>query len=155
MPGDTSQASTWLNDTNRDSSRDAAHDVTRSASPASAATGKARNPAGANHAQGLLKLAKRSFFGWWQNHPLHIAADVAKPYLDDYARSKPLQLLGIAAGLGALAVLIKPWRLVSATGLAALAVKSTNVPATLLSFLSQSTARAPEPARSHFSKGPP
>ena len=86
----------------------------------------------------IWQFAKLALAGWWQHHPLQIAAHVAKPYLNDYARKKPLQLLGLAAGLGVLAVVVKPWRLVSVTGLAALAAKSTNLPATLLSFITRS-----------------
>ena len=81
------------------------------------------------------QIAKQAAFGWWQHHPAHLALDAGRPYLDTYARDKPLRLLGIAAGVGALAVVVKPWRLVSATGLAVTAWKSTNLPATLLTFI--------------------
>lgn len=86
----------------------------------------------------LAKFAKFGLAGWWQHHPLHAALHIARPYLGDYARNKPLQLIGLAAGLGALAVMTKPWRLVSITGLAALAVKSTDLPSTVLAFINRS-----------------
>ena len=91
------------------------------------------------------QIAKQAVIGWWQHHPARIAVEAGRPYLDSYARNKPLQLLGIAAGVGALAVVVKPWRLVSAAGLAATAWKSTNLPATLLSYIT-SGASGPKAA---------
>lgn len=83
----------------------------------------------------ILQFAKHAVSGWWKYHPAHMAVDAGRPYLVSYARNKPWQLLGVAAGVGALAILVKPWRLVSMTGLAVAAVKSSNLSATALSFL--------------------
>lgn len=80
----------------------------------------------------------RAVMAWWQHHPVQVAVDVGRPFLNNYARDKPLQLLGMAVATGAAVVLIKPWRLVSMTGLAVAALKSTNLSSTLLSFLSGS-----------------
>lgn len=77
----------------------------------------------------------QAVMAWWQHHPVQVAVDIGRPLLNSYARDKPLRLLGIAAGVGAAAVFIKPWRLVSLTGLAAAALKSTNLSATVLSLL--------------------
>ena len=82
---------------------------------------------------------------WWQHHPVQMAIDIGRPFLSNYARDKPLQLLGIAAGVGAAAVVIKPWRLVSVTGLAVAALKSTKLSTTLLSLL-------PRPAPKQYSR---
>jgi hypothetical protein len=73
---------------------------------------------------------------WWHHHPAQLALDVARPVLNKYAEEKPLQLLGVAAAAGAVVVLIKPWRLVSFTGLALAALKSSNASGLLLSLLS-------------------
>ena len=83
----------------------------------------------------LFLFAKQAISGWWKYHPAHMAVDAGRPYLASYARNKPWHLLGFAASAGALAVLIKPWRLVSMTGLAVTALKSSNLPAAVLSFL--------------------
>lgn len=72
---------------------------------------------------------------WWQHHPVQIAVDIGRPFLKNYARDKPLKLIGIAVGVGAAAVLIKPWRLVSVTGLVVAALRSTRLSSTLLSLL--------------------
>lgn len=103
---------------------------------------------------GLWQLAKSALAGWWQHHPLQIAVDVARPYLGDYARNKPLQLLGLGMGLGVLTVVFKPWRLTSVTGLAAMAIKSTNLPVTLLSFMSRSVNNDPSVSTQQTSKDP-
>ena len=66
---------------------------------------------------------------------MHLVIDIGRPFLNNYARDKPLQLLGIAAGSGAAAVLVKPWRLVSVTGLAVAVLRSTKLSSTLLSLL--------------------
>lgn len=78
---------------------------------------------------------------WWQHHPAQVAIDIGRPLLSSYARDKPLQLLGIAAAVGATAVLIKPWRMVSVTGLAVAALKSTKLSTALLSLLPRASSR--------------
>jgi hypothetical protein len=88
---------------------------------------------GTNSAWQNIKHAIRL---WWQHHPAQLAVGVAKPVLDTYAREKPLQLLGIAAGAGAAVVLVRPWRLVSMTGLLLATIKSTEFSGLLLSLLS-------------------
>ena len=88
------------------------------------------------------QLITQAVMAWWQHHPAQIAVDVGRPFLMNYAQKKPLQLLGIAAGLGAAAVLVKPWRLVSITGLAVAAFKSSRISSTLLSLLPRAAARS-------------
>jgi hypothetical protein len=56
--------------------------------------------------------------------------------LGNYAREKPLQLLGIAAVAGAAAVAFKPWRLVSLGSVLLAALKSSEISGALLSMLS-------------------
>jgi hypothetical protein len=73
---------------------------------------------------------------WWRYHPAHLALDVATPALQLYARKKPLQVLGIAAGVGAALVLARPWRLISLTTLLIAAVKSSQLSTVVLSALS-------------------
>lgn len=81
------------------------------------------------------QILTQAVMAWWQHHPVQVAFDIGRPFLNNYARDKPLQLVGIAAGVGAAAVLIKPWRLVSVTGLAVAALRSTKLSSTLLSLL--------------------
>lgn len=83
---------------------------------------------------------------WWRQHPFSMAVDVATPVLGRYAQNQPLKLLGIAAAIGAAAVLIRPWRLISIGGIALAAVKSAAVPSVLMSVFSSADPHHPEKA---------
>lgn len=87
----------------------------------------------------VWKTLKRATLTWWRHHPAHMALDVAvgvsKPVLYKYAEEKPLQLLAAAAAVGATAVLVRPWRLMSITGLLLATLKSSGLSSTLLSLI--------------------
>lgn len=83
-------------------------------------------------------LARQVATAWWRNHPAHLAVDLARPGLSAYAEHKPLQLLGISAGLGAVVALLRPWRLMSLTGVLVAAVKSPQLSGVVSSLLSGS-----------------
>lgn len=83
----------------------------------------------------LVKYAVRS---WWHHHPVNVAYDFARPVVHRFAANEPYKLLGIAAGVGAAAVLIRPWRLVSLGGVALAALKSSEFSSLALSMLSSS-----------------
>lgn len=86
---------------------------------------------------GKWQLVKYAVHTWWQRHPAHLALALAKPALGHYADEKPLRLIGVAAGVGAAVVLIRPWRLVSITSLMIAAVKSSEMSALALALLSR------------------
>lgn len=88
------------------------------------------------YATGAWQSIRRAVRVWWHHHPAQLAIDLAKPVLGKYAQEKPLQLLGVAAAAGAAIVLVRPWRLVSLTGLAVAALKSSQASGLLLSLLS-------------------
>lgn len=73
---------------------------------------------------------------WWRHHPAHMGVELATPLLSSYARSKPLQFLGIAAAVGAALMVARPWRLISATGLVVALLKSSQLSTLLVSALS-------------------
>ena len=81
-------------------------------------------------------LARQVVAAWWRNHPAHLAVDLARPGLTIYAEHKPLQLLGISAGLGVAVALLRPWRLMSLTGVLLAAVKSPHLSGVITSLLS-------------------
>lgn len=87
----------------------------------------------------LLKYAARN---WWYRHPASAAAGLAQPLLRDYAQAHPFKLLLISAGVGAAAVMLRPWRLVS-VGLLLSAVKSSGLPGALLSDARRSASQRP------------
>ena len=88
------------------------------------------------------QLVQQAVMAWWQHHPAQIAIDVGRPFLNNYARDKPFQLLGIAVCAGAVGALVKPWRLVSITGLAIAALKSTRLTSTLISLIPRAASRS-------------
>lgn len=104
-------------------------------------------------AAGIWQISKQMLLTWWQHHPVHLAADVAKPFLTQAAREKPLQLVAVAAVLGAALVISKPWRLVSVTGLVLTAFKSTRLSSVVTSLMPFAAhASRPEHSRHDASK---
>lgn len=74
-----------------------------------------------------LSVARNIGERWWRRHPANAVVQLARPVLGRYARQKPAKLVAIAAGAGALIVLLKPWRLLSVTALMAAALKTSDV----------------------------
>ena len=96
---------------------------------------ESRNVAARSSASGWLAIARHSIRAWWEFHPARVVGVVAEPVLKEYAQHRPFKLIGIAAGLGALLVVTRPWRMVSLGGLAVAALKSSQVSNFALSFL--------------------
>lgn len=84
---------------------------------------------------------------WWRHHPAHMGLELATPLLETYARRKPLQLLGIAAVAGAVIVVARPWRLISATGLLVAVLKSSQLSGLVMSALSAADFEKDRPPR--------
>lgn len=80
--------------------------------------------------------ARDAIDNWWRYHPAHMAVEVARPVLASYARRKPVQYLGIAAAAGAVVLLLRPWKLISVTGVLVALVKSPQVAGLVMSALS-------------------
>ena len=89
----------------------------------------------------LWRALRRTTAIWWRGHPAHLAVEVAQPALGQYARAHPLTLLGVAAALGAVVVLAKPWRLIPVTGLLMAAFKSKAFTHFIASILMPDTGR--------------
>ena len=83
-------------------------------------------------------LARQMAGVWWRGHPAHLAVELVTPVLKTYAEEKPLKLLGIAAGAGAAVVLLRPWRLMSLTGILLAALKSSQMSGVVSSLLARS-----------------
>lgn len=71
-------------------------------------------------------LIKAALSSWWRDHPARAGASLLRSATEEYARKKPLQVVTIAAVVGAGVVLFKPWRLVSATALILSLFRSSN-----------------------------
>ncbi|RZL68272.1 MAG: hypothetical protein EOP77_01875 [Variovorax sp.] len=64
---------------------------------------------------------------WWRRHPANAMGQLARPLLERYARKQPFKLVAAASAVGALAVLVKPWRLLSVTAVLAALLKTSDV----------------------------
>ena len=84
-------------------------------------------------------LVKQTAMSWWQGHPASLALDFAQPRMQRFAQEQPLKLLAISAGLGAATVFLRPWRLISLTGLVFAALKSSEVAGLASSLLASGT----------------
>ncbi|MDO8375028.1 MAG: hypothetical protein V4639_17390 [Pseudomonadota bacterium] len=84
-------------------------------------------------------LVKQTATSWWHGHPASLALDFAQPRMQRFAQEQPLKLLAIAAGIGAATVFLRPWRLISLTGLVFAALKSSEVAGLASSLLASGT----------------
>ena len=73
---------------------------------------------------------------WWQRQPAQAAFEMLTPPLQSYMRRRPFQVLGLAAGVGVLIVVTRPWRLISLTTLVVAIVKSSQLSGVVMSALS-------------------
>jgi hypothetical protein len=90
---------------------------------------------------------KRAVGGWWRQHPAHLGLELATPALSEYAGRKPVQFLAIAAVVGAVAVVTRPWRLISVTGLLMALVKSSQLSGLVMSAMSAADYSKDRPPR--------
>jgi hypothetical protein len=99
---------------------------------------EASEPEGAyeDPGEGWFGHVKRALGTWWRHHPAHMGVELATPMLSAYARRKPLQFLGISALVGAVVVVARPWRLISATGIVVALLKSSQLSGLLMSAMS-------------------
>jgi hypothetical protein len=94
---------------------------------------------------GWFGSARHALGTWWRHHPAHMAVELATPALGAYAEKRPFRLLGIAAVVGAVVVVTRPWRLISATGLLVAVAKSSQLSGLLMSALSAADFQRDEP----------
>jgi ElaB/YqjD/DUF883 family membrane-anchored ribosome-binding protein len=92
-----------------------------------------RNAGDAQHAPAAkadvnwTALLESGLSRWWHDHPGRATALVAKAGIEEFARRKPVQAVAAAAAVGAVLVLLRPWRLVSVAALAATVIRSSNL----------------------------
>ena len=87
---------------------------------------------------GWFEAIGEALHGWWHHHPARTAVEIARPFLASYARQKPVAYVGAAAVAGAVLLLLRPWKLVSVTGIAFAVLKSPQVAGMIMSALSRS-----------------
>jgi hypothetical protein len=86
--------------------------------------------------EGWFGHINRALRTWWRHHPAHMGVELATPILSSYASRKPMQFLGISAALGAVFMIARPWRLISATGIVVALLKSSQLSGLLMSAMS-------------------
>jgi hypothetical protein len=82
---------------------------------------------------------------WWRRHPANAAGQLARPLLERYAREQPLKLLAGAAAVGAVTVLVKPWRLLSITALLAAVLKTSDVADLVTTLMQKNSSPQKDP----------
>lgn len=104
-----------------------------------AAEGGAARPRGRSGGRrspaGWLQHAQRVARSWWRHHPASMGLELVTPALASYAARKPVQYLGIAAAVGAVFMVIRPWRLISVTGLIVAIAKSSQLSSLVMSAM--------------------
>lgn len=99
-------------------------------------------------AGGWFETARDVLQDWWKYHPAHMAMDIARPALASYARRKPMQYLGLAALAGAGLFFLRPWKLISVTGVLVAVARSPHVAELVMRAMSASeNPRDDEPAQ--------
>jgi hypothetical protein len=91
--------------------------------------------------EGWMGHAQHALRTWWRHHPAHMAVELAAPLMHDYARRKPVQLLGISLAAGAALTFARPWRLISITTLVVAVLKSSQLSSLVLAALSAADYR--------------
>lgn len=92
--------------------------------------------AGRRSPAGWLHHAQHAARNWWRHHPASMGLELVTPALSSYAARKPVQYLAIAAALGAVFMVVRPWRLISVTGLIVAIVKSSQLSSVVMSAMS-------------------
>lgn len=96
-------------------------------------------------ADGVWPMLKRAGMTWWHFHPARRGLMLAAPHLADYARVRPMQAIGVAAGIGAALVVLRPWKLLSVSGLAMALLRSTEFSSVALALARPNRLPPPVP----------
>ena len=116
-------------------SRQAIIDHVRHTRHGSPQPGEAGGAAQGEVPQGRWEGVKSAIGEWWKHHPVRMGLDVAQPVVIALAGRHPMRLLALSAAAGAFLVLMRPWRLISVTGLLMAAIRSPRLSSAVLSAI--------------------
>ena len=101
----------------------------------------------ASGSHGTWAVLRHTLRAWWRAHPARLlgrqVARATEPSLQALAREQPLRLVALAAGAGAAAAVLRPWRLVSLGALAAVLLRPVDLPSLLGALLAPDTPGNP------------
>lgn len=98
----------------------------RAAAQPSDTPGAGKAPASEDSGFNWSSLLGAGVASWWHEHPARSAVLLVESATSEYARRKPFQVVTVAAVAGAAVVLLRPWRMVSATALLLTLLRSSN-----------------------------
>lgn len=79
--------------------------------------------------------------GWWQHHPANVALEFARPVLSSYAKGSPWTILAAAAAAGIAIVALRPWRMLTMSGLLFGLMRGSQLPRMLFTLLGAAARR--------------
>jgi hypothetical protein len=126
--------------------RDARHDRAQERQDGEADNGEWQEEEPRRHGPaGWFSSLRNAAGAWWRHHPARMGVELATPALSQYAHRKPLQFLAIAAAVGAVTVVARPWRLISVTGLLVALLKSSQLSGLVMSAMSAADYQKDQP----------
>ncbi len=99
---------------------------------------EAAEAAAATGQGGWFSRVKRAARTYWRHHPARMGLELATPMLSGYAGKHPVTYLGAAAVVGAVFMVVRPWRLISVGGLLVALAKSPQLASVVMSAMSGS-----------------
>lgn len=97
---------------------------------------EAAEAAAASGGGGWFKHVGRAAKAYWRHHPARVGVQMATPLLSSYARKHPAAYLGAAAAAGVIFMIVRPWRLISVTGLLVALAKSPQLAGVVMAAMS-------------------
>ncbi len=119
----------------------------RAAEQTTASRGRGRGkPASSTPGFDWSSLLGVGVSSWWHEHPARAVALLLQSAISEYARRKPIQVVAVAAVAGAALVLVRPWRMISATALLLSLLRSSNFTGMATSVI-ENAARSLKPTQ--------
>ena len=92
-----------------------------------------------------MSMGKSAVKNWWSKHPANAALTLAKPAFEQYAAVHPVKVVACGAAVGAVLVVVRPWRLLSVTTIAALVFKRSTIAGMVTRFAEHLPTRPTTP----------
>jgi hypothetical protein len=96
----------------------------------------AAEEAAASGGGGWFSRVSSAARSYWRHHPARMGLQMATPALSAYARRHPGAYVSVAAIAGAVFMIVRPWRLISITGVLVALAKSPQLASVVMSAVS-------------------